>query len=52
MNIIYDKNQLVSAEKLDKEKAGVDPRFEKYLFRFKDPENRQKALLGIIKITK
>lgn len=48
--IIYDLHQLVRAEKVDRDKPGVDPRLEPYLFRFKDPNNKQKALLGIIKI--
>lgn len=36
--------------KVDKDKLGVDPRFEKYLWRFKNPANKQNALLGIVKI--
>jgi len=48
--VIYDLNQLVRAEKMDKDKPGVHPRLEPYLFRFKDPEHKPRALLGIIKI--
>ena len=50
--LIYDLNQLVRAEKMDEDKPGVHPRLEPYLFRFKDPENKAQALLGIIKILK
>jgi hypothetical protein len=40
----------VRAEKVDKEKPSVDSRLEQYLFRFKDPDHKPEALLGIIKI--
>jgi hypothetical protein len=50
--IIYDLHQLVRAEKVDLSKPGVHPRLEPYLFRFKDPDNKPQALLGIIKILK
>jgi hypothetical protein len=49
--IIYDLHQIVRAEKVDEEKPGVDARLEPYLFRFKDPERKTRALLGIIKLT-
>jgi len=48
--LIYDLNQLVRAEKIDKEKPDVDARLEPYLFRFKNPENKKESLIGIIKI--
>jgi hypothetical protein len=48
--LVYDLNQLVRAEKVDKEKPSVDSRLEQYLFRFKDPDHKPEALLGIIKI--
>ena len=50
--LIYDKNQLVQAEKVGKDKPRVDPRLERYLFRFKDSQNKPQALLGIINILK
>ncbi|MFC1727068.1 hypothetical protein ACFL0Y_00930 [Patescibacteria group bacterium] len=48
--LLYDPKQLVRAEKVDYTKPSVDPNLEQYLWRFKDPNNKQKALLGIIKI--
>lgn len=50
--LIYDLNQLDKAEKIDAGKMGVHPRLEPYLFKFKDPENKQRALIGIMKILK
>lgn len=50
--LIYDKNQLIQAEKVDKDKPGVSPHLEPYLFRFKDSNHKQEALLGIVKILK
>lgn len=48
--LIYDINQLIQAKKEDKDKPSVDPRFEQYLWRFKDPDCKQNALKGTIKI--
>lgn len=48
--LLYDPKQMVRAEKIDKTKPGVEPNLEQYLWRFKDPDHKQKALLGIIKI--
>lgn len=50
--IIYDRNGLVQADKVDRSRPSIDPRLEKYLFRFRDPEHKNRALLGIIKITR
>ncbi len=50
--LIYDRDRLVQAEKADPDKPSVHPRLEPYLFRFKDPNNKQAALLGILKLTK
>lgn len=47
--LIYDFNQLEKAEK-QYGKEGVHPRLEPYLFKFKNPKNKQKALIGIVKI--
>ncbi|MDP2599087.1 MAG: hypothetical protein Q8P49_04630 [Candidatus Liptonbacteria bacterium] len=48
--VLYDPNRLVRAEKIDKNKPSVDPRLEEYLWRFKSPEHKEKALMGIVKI--
>ncbi len=50
--LIYDLHLLVNAEKIDQSQPSIFSRLEPYLFRFKDPENKQQALLGIIKILK
>lgn len=50
--VIYDLNKLNHADKVDKNKPGVHPRLEPYLFRFKDPKQKPQALLGIIKLLK
>jgi len=48
--VIYDLHQLIQADKIDKVKPDVSEHLVPYLFRFKDPEHKQKALLGIIKL--
>ena len=48
--LIYDLNQLARAGKIDQTNPGVHPRLEPYLFKFKDPEHKQRTLLGIIKL--
>jgi len=48
--VIYDLHALVPATKIETDKPGVDPRLEKYLFRFKDPDHKADALCGIITI--
>jgi len=48
--LIYDRSQLVQAEKVDPEKPSVRPPLESFLFRFKYPERKKEALLGLIKI--
>ena len=50
--LIYDRDQLVQAEKVDPDKPAVHPRLEPYLFKFKDPNDKQAALLGILKLTR
>ena len=47
---LYDPTQMTRAEKINEKKIGVDPRFEKYLWNFKDTEKKQGALVGIVKI--
>jgi hypothetical protein len=49
--LIYDRDQLVPAEKVDPEKPRVRPRLESFLFRFKDPKKKPEALLGLVKIS-
>jgi hypothetical protein len=48
--IFYDPNQLEHAKQIGKLKAGIRPELAKYLYRFKDRENKKNALLGIVKI--
>jgi hypothetical protein len=47
---LYDSRQLIKAEKIDVTKLGVAPHLEEYLWRFKDPEHKERALVGMIKI--
>ena len=48
--ILYDSHMLEPAELTVPGAKGVDPRLEKYLYKFKDRKNIKKALLGIVKI--
>lgn len=48
--LIYDRDLLLPAEKLDPEKPGTDPRLERYLFRFRNPDRKRDALLCVVKI--
>ncbi len=48
--VIYNPEQMVQAEKLDHTKPGTESHLEQYLWRFKDQENKPKAVVGIIKI--
>ncbi len=50
--VFYDPNQMVRAEKVDTTKPSVDPHLEEYLWRFKNPENKPEAIVGILKILK
>lgn len=50
--VLYDPKQMVKAEKIDNTKPSVGPHLEEYLWRFKDPENKPKAVVGIVKILK
>jgi hypothetical protein len=47
--VVYDLNKLVQAKKKPNT-PGVHSRLEPYLFKFKDPERKQDALLGVIKL--
>jgi hypothetical protein len=47
---LYDVSKLEPAKLKNPDSLGVDPRLSKYLYRFKDRDNKQEALLGIVKI--
>jgi len=47
---LYDINKLESAKLLNPQAAGVVPRLEKYLYKFKNRENKKDGLVGIVKI--
>jgi len=48
--IIYDPRKLVKARKIHPKAQNVSKELSKYLYKFKDPTNKRKALLGVIKI--
>jgi len=48
--LVYDLHHLAKAEKVDPKAPGVSPRLEPYLFRFKYPDRKPEALLGILKL--
>ncbi len=48
--VLYDPNQLVKAEKIDIDHPGTDPHLEEYLWRFKNPDNKPDAVIGMVKI--
>lgn len=48
--IIYDANKLVRAKKIDPKAESARPELEECLYKFKDPEHKQEALVGIVKI--
>lgn len=48
--VLYDPKQMVQATKSDDTAPGVEPHLEQYLWRFKDPEHKSDALVGILKI--
>ena len=50
--VLYDPKQMVQAEKVDHAKPSTQPHLERYLWRFKDSENKPNAVVGIIKILK
>lgn len=49
--VLYDPSQLVKAKKIDNTRPSIQPHLEEYLWRFKDQNNKQKAVKGIIVIT-
>jgi hypothetical protein len=48
--VLYDPKQMVKAEKVDDTKPSIQPHLEEYLWRFRDQDHKEKALVGIIKI--
>lgn len=48
--IIYDASKLVRAKKIDPKAECARPELEECLYKFKDPEHKQDALAGIVKI--
>ena len=50
--VFYDPDQMVRAEKVDMNKPSVAAHLEEYLWRFKNPENKSGAVVGILKILK
>jgi len=50
MLILYDPEKLEPAKKIHADSAGVAPRLERYLYRFRDREHKADALLGVVKI--
>lgn len=50
--VLYDPKQFNRAEKVDHTKPDVAPHLEEYLWRFKNPDNKSKAVAGMIKILK
>lgn len=48
--LLYDAKQLQPAPKSNLKIAGVNPKFEKYLYRFRNRNNKKAALVGIVKI--
>lgn len=48
--VLYDPKQFVPAEKIDHTKPSTDAHLEKYLWRFKDQNNKARAVVGLLKI--
>lgn len=48
--VLYNPDKLEPAKLKNPESAGVRPGLEKYLYKFKDRNNKRDALLGIVKI--
>lgn len=48
--VIYDANKLEKAKKIDPEAESARPELEDCLYKFKDPDNKKDALVGIVKI--
>jgi hypothetical protein len=48
--LIYDAAKLEKAKKIDSSADSIRPVLEECLYKFKDPENKQDALVAIVKI--
>jgi hypothetical protein len=48
--VLYDPKQMIQATKDANTKSNISPHLEQYLWRFKNPERKPDALVGIIKI--
>jgi hypothetical protein len=48
--VLYDTSKLELAKLKNPESEEVNPRLTKYLYKFKERENKREALLGIVKI--
>lgn len=48
--IIYNANKLVRANKINPRAESIRPELEECLYKFKDPEHKQKALAAIVTI--
>ncbi|KKS83600.1 MAG: hypothetical protein UV60_C0037G0009 [Parcubacteria group bacterium GW2011_GWA2_43_11] len=48
--ILYDANKLTRAQKIDPNAESARPELEECLYKFKNPEHKQDALVGIVKI--
>lgn len=48
--LIYDRDQLLSADTPDPGRPHVRPPLESFLFRFKNPGRKREALIGLVKI--
>jgi len=48
--VLYDPAQMVPATKLDDSRPGTEPHLEQYLWRFKNPKDKPRALAGLVKI--
>lgn len=48
--VLYNPELLIKADKVDNSKPSVDPHLEQYLWKFKEPNQKQNAIAGMIKI--
>ena len=48
--VIYNPEQMVQAKKIDHTKPSIESHLEQYLWRFKDSEDKPRAIVGVIKI--
>jgi hypothetical protein len=48
--VLYAPDKLELAKLINPDSPGVSPELEKYLYKFKDRNNKQDALLGIVKV--